>query len=98
MATGFGWSSTRQICGFFTLNDRYRSHPGRKTTTMSSPNSVHSSRAKVSVVIPCFNEEQTLQQCVKRVLALQSDDLDVEIVIVDDCSRDGSLRIARDLE
>jgi glycosyltransferase involved in cell wall biosynthesis len=64
---------------------------------MFSPD-MNSSRPKLSVVIPCYNEEQTLQLCVKRVLALQDVDLEVEIVIVDDCSRDGSLRIARALE
>src|SRR5919106_1399666 len=52
---------------------------------------------KLSVVIPCFNEELTLKQCVERVLALRDDDLELEVVIVDDCSRDRSADIARDL-
>jgi putative flippase GtrA len=51
----------------------------------------------LSLVIPCFNEEPTLAACVARVLALASDDLKLQIIIVDDCSRDKSLAIARDL-
>ena len=53
---------------------------------------------KLSIVIPCFNEEKTLKICVQSVLQLRSEDLDIEIVIVDDCSRDQSLKIARELE
>jgi dolichol-phosphate mannosyltransferase len=56
------------------------------------------SAVKLSVVIPCFNEEQTLRQCIERVLTLRSADLDLEIVIVDDCSKDRSLQIARELQ
>jgi glycosyltransferase involved in cell wall biosynthesis len=55
-------------------------------------------RHKLSVVIPCFNEEKTLETCVGKVLALSNDDLGLEIVIVNDCSVDRSLEIARKLE
>jgi dolichol-phosphate mannosyltransferase len=65
---------------------------------MLSPNNDPSTPIKLSVVIPCFNEEQTLRRCVERVLRLRGEDLDVEIVIVDDCSRDRSLDVARSLE
>ncbi len=51
----------------------------------------------LSVVIPCFNEEETLAEIVGRVLAADTLGLDREIVIVDDKSTDGSLAIARDL-
>lgn len=53
--------------------------------------------AKLSVVIPCFNEEQTLATCVDRVLAIQDDALCLEIIVVDDCSSDRSAVIAEDL-
>ena len=56
------------------------------------------SRVKLSVVIPCFNEEQTLEKCVDRVLTLLQPDLSLEIIIVDDCSKDRSLSIAQSLE
>lgn len=53
---------------------------------------------KLSVVIPCYNEEKTLEACVQRVLEIRDDNLSIEIIIVDDCSTDGSLSIARDIE
>jgi len=49
---------------------------------------------KLSIVIPCFNEEQTLATCVSRVLEVQDEALSVEVILVDDCSRDRSLAIA----
>jgi glycosyltransferase involved in cell wall biosynthesis len=49
---------------------------------------------KLSVVIPCFNEEQTLATCVSQVLEIQDDALSLEVILVDDCSRDRSLAIA----
>jgi dolichol-phosphate mannosyltransferase len=51
----------------------------------------------LSVVIPCFNEAATLAKCVGRVRAIASEDLSIEIVIVDDASTDGSLEKARAL-
>ena len=54
-------------------------------------------RVKLSIVIPCYNEERTLESCVDSVLAIQSESLELELIIVDDCSTDGSLAIARRL-
>ncbi len=51
----------------------------------------------LSVVIPCFNEEKTLRKCVERVLAIADDSLLLEIIIVDDCSNDRSLAVAKEL-
>jgi len=51
----------------------------------------------LSVVIPCYNEMATLAQCVARVRAIASEDLALEIVIVDDASTDDSLATAGDL-
>ena len=45
----------------------------------------------VSVVIPCFNEEATLETLVDRVLAADIAGLGLEIVIIDDKSQDRSL-------
>ena len=50
----------------------------------------------LSLVIPCYNEERTLIPCVKRVLAIATTDLRLELVIVDDCSTDKSLALAAD--
>lgn len=51
----------------------------------------------LSLVIPCYNEERTLKNCVERVLELADSELKLQIIIVDDCSRDRSLEIARAL-
>jgi len=52
---------------------------------------------KFSVVVPCFNEEATLESTIKSIVALESDALHVEIVIVDDCSTDDSVAVAEHL-
>ena len=56
---------------------------------MSSPT------ARLSVVIPVYNEKTTLLEVVERV---QSVDIDKEIVLVDDCSTDGTRDLLRELE
>jgi dolichol-phosphate mannosyltransferase len=48
----------------------------------------------LNVVVPCYNEMATLADCVARVQAIATDDLAIEIVIVDDASTDESLVIA----
>ena len=53
---------------------------------------------KLSIVVPCFNEEKTLRKCVEKVLEIADETLSLEIIIVDDGSSDQSLIIARELE
>jgi glycosyltransferase involved in cell wall biosynthesis len=48
----------------------------------------------LSVVIPVFNEEKTIAQVIAAVAALP---LDLEIVVVDDCSRDGTPQVLQEL-
>ena len=48
---------------------------------------------KLSIVIPCFNEATTIRQIVDRVRA--SPISEKEIIIVDDCSRDGTRDVLR---
>jgi glycosyltransferase involved in cell wall biosynthesis len=48
----------------------------------------------VSVVIPIFNEERTLRNLVERVCAVP---IRKELILVDDCSRDGSRGILQEL-
>ena len=52
---------------------------------------------KLSLVVPCYNEEKTLAEIVERVLTLQSEKLALEIIIVDDCSKDKSWEVAQAL-
>jgi glycosyltransferase involved in cell wall biosynthesis len=53
----------------------------------------------LSVVIPVYNEKQTLKALVEKVksLDLSSLNLDKELVVVDDCSQDGTLDVAQGL-
>lgn len=52
---------------------------------------------KLSLVIPCYNEEKTLEGCIDSVLAIQDETLELELIVVDDCSKDDSLGVARRL-
>ena len=46
---------------------------------------------KLSVVIPCFNERDTIKQIVLNVRAAPMEN--IEIIVVDDCSNDGTVAI-----
>ena len=47
----------------------------------------------LSIVIPVFNEEVTLKKIIETVLAVDIGDIDKELVIVNDCSSDGSRNV-----
>ncbi len=51
----------------------------------------------LSVVIPCFNESRTVESCIDAVLAIQDSELRLQIIVVDDCSRDDSAAIVERL-
>jgi len=53
-------------------------------------------QASLSVIVPCYNEEATLETCIKRLVAL-SDSLELEIIIVNDASSDNSSVVASEL-
>jgi glycosyltransferase involved in cell wall biosynthesis len=50
---------------------------------------------RVSVIIPVYNEADTIREIVGRVRAVA---LQLEIIVVDDCSTDGTREILRNLE
>lgn len=54
----------------------------------------HPNTVALSVVIPVYNEAGTLARVVRKVLDL---DYQLEIVIVDDCSTDGTAEVAQEL-
>lgn len=60
--------------------------------------STNSSIPLLSLVIPCYNEERTLEKCVERCLELKRHGVSLELIIVNDCSSDNSEEIARSLE
>lgn len=52
-------------------------------------------KPKLSVVMPVYNERNTLEEIVRRVMAVE---IDKELIIVDDCSTDGSREILKKVE
>jgi len=49
---------------------------------------------KLSVILPVYNEERTVRECVERTISLP---LDIEVVVVNDGSTDGTLGILAEL-
>lgn len=52
---------------------------------------------KLSVIIPAYNEAETIRAIVDEVLAVDLDNMEKEIVIVDDCSTDGTRQVLEEL-
>jgi len=48
---------------------------------------------KLSIIIPCYNEERTIREVIQAVLAVPVKAR--EIIVVDDCSQDGTREILR---
>lgn len=53
---------------------------------------------KLSVIIPCYNESKTIRELVKQVEDAPTPGWEKEIIIVDDCSRDGTRDILKGYE
>ena len=51
--------------------------------------------SKISVIVPVYNEQQTLAEIIQKV---QSINLDKEIIIVDDCSTDDTRNILKTIQ
>ena len=50
---------------------------------------------KLSIIIPCFNEEKTIAKIVDKIAMFKT--LEKEIIIVDDCSNDSSREIIEEI-
>ena len=50
---------------------------------------------KVSFIIPCFNEVKTIREAIEEVKNL---DVEKEIIVVDNCSTDGTQEVLKDME
>jgi glycosyltransferase involved in cell wall biosynthesis len=53
---------------------------------------------KVSVIIPVFNEKSTIGELLRKVDAVKLPNLEKEVIIVDDCSTDGTREILKKME
>lgn len=53
----------------------------------------------LSIIIPVYNESQTLEGLVEKVTSVDLSHLSLEkeIIVIDDCSRDGTLKVAQRL-
>lgn len=51
---------------------------------------------KISIIIPVFNEEQTIAEIIRQVQAVKG--LKKEIIVVDDCSTDGTIKVIKDIK
>ena len=60
------------------------------------PDLLKSQKPDLSVVIPCLNEEDTLQICLdKLVTVAKNEDFYVEVIVADNGSKDSSVQIAK---
>jgi len=50
---------------------------------------------KVSIIIPCYNEEQTLEKIIEKILNLKVINIKKEIIVIDDFSTDKSTQILK---
>jgi glycosyltransferase involved in cell wall biosynthesis len=48
---------------------------------------------RLSIIIPVYNEEQTIREIVERVLAVELDGVDKEVIIANDGSSDGTREV-----
>ncbi|MBU3922871.1 glycosyltransferase family 2 protein, partial [Patescibacteria group bacterium] len=53
---------------------------------------------KLSIIIPVFNEEKTLERAIKKVFKASILDFEKEIIVVDDKSTDKSLEILKKIK
>jgi glycosyltransferase involved in cell wall biosynthesis len=53
---------------------------------------------KLSVVIPVYNEKQSIQEVIRRVQAVPLENIEKEIILVDDFSQDGTRDVLKELQ
>ncbi|MEY2702816.1 MAG: hypothetical protein RLY43_1454 [Bacteroidota bacterium] len=50
----------------------------------------HKNQPKLSIILPCYNEENSIENCIKNIVSELWDKIDYEIVVVDNNSSDSS--------
>ena len=53
---------------------------------------------KISIIIPCYNVEKYVSECLESVITQSMPDDEYEIIVIDDCSDDGTLQIIKSYE
>lgn len=53
---------------------------------------------KLSIVIPVYNEKKSIREVVRRVEAVDLGEIAKEIILVDDCSHDGTQEVLKELQ
>lgn len=53
---------------------------------------------RLSIIVPCYNEEKTVAELLNRVIAAPMPNWEKEIIVVDDASRDGTRAILKTFE
>jgi glycosyltransferase involved in cell wall biosynthesis len=80
------------------MNELVEHDPGRPLAAAAPEVERPASECELSVVVPVFNEEESLQPLDAEIrAALRATGRSAEIIYVDDCSRDGSLEVLRTL-
>lgn len=51
---------------------------------------------KLSVIIPCFNEENNIKELLDRLNNITITNIEKEIIVIDDCSSDSSKRVLKE--
>ena len=52
---------------------------------------------KLSIIIPAYNEKNTIEEIIRRIKAVDLKGLEKEIIVVDDGSKDGTREILRNI-
>jgi len=53
--------------------------------------------SKISIVIPVFNEKNTIEEILRRVELVKLNQIEKEIIIIDDCSTDGTASLLKNI-
>ena len=67
-----------------------------KNNMLTEENNIISNGVKLSIIVPAFNEKNTILEILKRIEAVQLP-LNKEIILVDDGSTDGTREILKSL-
>lgn len=52
---------------------------------------------KFSIIIPVFNTQEFITQCIHNILSQKSNKYELELLVIDDCSTDNSFNIIKEL-